>query len=110
MFNMEENHTSNASTLTRNIRITVLLNNLQEVNDICQKKMTKEIYSDFEKKYGQIKDFLYATSQLMTLFIEENILPWIDVNHILISRCFDPCTKCGGHITLLVHKSYSIEK
>ena len=93
---MEENHTSNASTLTRNIRITVLLNNLQEVNDICQKKMTKEIYSDFEKKYGQIKDFLYSGFQLMfqTLSIEENILPWIDVNHILILRCFDPCTKC----------------
>ncbi|KAL5190884.1 hypothetical protein HKD37_04G010228 [Glycine soja] len=32
MSNMEENHTNNVSTLTRNIRITVLLNNLQKIS------------------------------------------------------------------------------
>ncbi|KAJ1378137.1 hypothetical protein SESBI_48163, partial [Sesbania bispinosa] len=56
---MEEvhNHTSNVLEREKNIKITVLDNNLKKMKEICQ-KMPHDICSKFEKKYGRIKDLL----------------------------------------------------
>lgn len=79
--------------------ITCLLVIHFRINDV--------LYNLNETKGYALLNFLAYVSDII---YRGKYSPWINVNQILILRCIDPCANCGGRITLLVHKTSSIEK
>jgi len=57
---MVQSYTSNAPGPTKSIKVTVLTNDLQRLNQIC-KKMTKAAREKFDSKYGQMMNLLPIT-------------------------------------------------